>query len=326
MDRRAFVARIALALALPGRALAQGGGRVVRIGYLGFLVRPPDGKPPAELRDALAQLGYVEGRDVVFVSRFAEAQRERLPSLAREILDERVDVVVAGGTTGARRVADLTTRVPIVAAFSGDPVYVGVVASYAHPGANVTGVTDQAVELAAKRLEILKEAVPKAKRIAVLWNAQDSAMTLRYREISQAAARLDVTVEPLGVREPDDFGQAFEAMDRERPDAMFLVTDVLTMLNRHRVLAYANAKRIPVMFEQAFMAREGGLLSYGASSDEIWRRIAVQVDRVLRGANPADLPIEQPTRLNLVVNLRAAAGLGITLPPSLVERADEVVR
>jgi len=326
MKRRAFVAWNALALALPGSALAQGDGRVHRIGFLGGGVRPTDGKPPASLLEALAQLGYVEGRNVVFVSRWAEAQRERLPSLAREIVDERVELVFAAGTPAVEAAAAVTTRLPIVATFSGDPVGIGLATSLARPGRNVTGVTDQAVELSAKRLEILKEAVPKAARIAVLWNAQDRAMTLRYREIEQAAARLGVVVQALGVREPDDFAQAFAAMDRERPDAMFLVTDALTRLNRHRVLEYANARRIPAMFEFASFAREGGLLSYGADQDDLYRRAAFYVDRVFRGANPADLAIEQPTRLVLVVNLRAAAMLGITIPPSLAARADELVQ
>ncbi|MFI4923821.1 MAG: ABC transporter substrate-binding protein [Vicinamibacteria bacterium] len=285
-----------------------------------------DGKPPTSLRDALAQLGYVEGRSAAFASRWAEAQRERLPSLARELVDERVDVIVAAGVPAVEGAAAVTTRVPIVGAFSGDPVGVGLAASFARPGRNITGVTDQAIELSAKRLEILKEAVPKATRIAVLWNAQDRAMTLRYREIEQAALRLGVVVQPLGVREPDDFAQAFAAMDRQRPDAMFLVTDALTRLNRHRVLAYANANRIPAMFEHASFAREGGLLSYGADLDDMFRRVAVYVDRVLRGANPAELPIEQPTRLILVVNLKTATELGLALTPALVGRADEVVR
>jgi putative ABC transport system substrate-binding protein len=326
MQRRAFVARIALALALPGSASAQGDGRVHRIGFLGGGVRPPDGKPPAALLEGLAHLGYVEGRNVVFVSRWAEAQRDRFPSLVAELLEARVDLIVAGGTVAAASAARASTTIPIVALFSGDPVGVGLVASLARPGHNVTGVTDQAVELSAKRLELLKEAVPRAARIAVLWNAEDRAMTLRYREIEQAAARLGVVVQPLGVREPDDFGQAFATMDRERPDAMFLVTDALTRLNRHRVLEYANTKRIPAMFEYASFAREGGLLSYGAEQDDLYRRVAVYVDRVVRGASPAELAIEQPTRLTLVVNVRTAAALGLVLPPALLARADEIVR
>ena len=168
--------------------------------------------------------------------------------------------------------------------------------------------------------------MPKAARVAVLWNAEDRAMTLRYREIEQAAARLGVVVQPLGVREPDDFGQAFATMDRERPDAMFLVTDALTRLNRHRVLEYANTKRIPAMFEYASFTREGGLLSYGAEQDDLYRRVAVYVDRVVRGANPAELAIEQPTRLTLVVNVKTAAALGLVLPPALLARADEIVQ
>jgi putative ABC transport system substrate-binding protein len=326
MDRRAFVVRTALALAAPAVARAQPVSREVRIGFLFGGFAPPDRKPPDALRGAMADLGYVEGRNLTFTSRWSDAHRERMPALAQEIVAEHVDAIVAVNTFAAASAMRATTAVPIVGLFSGDPVSTGVVSSLGHPGGNVTGVTDHAVELSAKRPQILKETVPHATRVAVLWNAQDHAMTLRYQEIAQAAARLGVRVQPLGVREPDDFDQAFAAIDRERPDAMFLVTDALTQLNRKRVLDFANARRLPAMFEYPSLVREGGLMSYGANMDDLFRRIAGHLDRVLKGANPGDLQIEQPTRLSLVVNLRTAALLGIVLPPALVARADEVVR
>jgi putative ABC transport system substrate-binding protein len=202
----------------------------------------------------------------------------------------------------------------------------GLIASLARPGGNVTGITDQATELSAKRLELLKEAVPKASRIAVLWNADDRAMTLRYRETERAARVLRVTVQPFGVREPDDFDGAFAAMTRERPDALFLVTDSLTALYRKRVLDFAAQHRIPAMYEFSFLVRDGGLMSYGPSLDDNFRRAAVYVDRILKGAKPADLPVEQPTRYYLVVNIKTATGLGLTIPPSVLLRADELIQ
>jgi putative ABC transport system substrate-binding protein len=187
-------------------------------------------------------------------------------------------------------------------------------------------MTDNATALSAKRLEIIKEAIPKASRVGVLWNAQDQAMTLRYREIDKAAQALGVSVQPLGVREPDDFDRAFAAMDRERPDALFLVTDSLTNLNRKRVRDFAETRRIPAMYEYATLVREGGLLSYGPSLDDMFGRAAVYVDRILKGTKPSELPVEQPTRYYLVVNLKAAKALGITIPQSLLLRADEVIQ
>jgi putative ABC transport system substrate-binding protein len=204
-------------------------------------------------------------------------------------------------------------------------VRTGLIASLARPGGNITGTSAQETELSAKRLEVLKEAVPKAMRIAVLWNVNDRGMTLRYREIDRAARILHITVQPLGVGEPDDFDVAFSAMTRERPDALFLVTDALTTLNRKRVLDFAAAHRIPAMYEFDYLVRDGGLMSYGPSLDDIFGRAAVYVDKVLKGAKAGELPVEQLNKFYLVVNLKTARALGITIPQSLLLRADEVV-
>ena len=177
-----------------------------------------------------------------------------------------------------------------------------------------------------ERLELLKEAVPTASRIAVLWNARDQSMTLRYREIDRAARVLGVSVQPHGVREPDDFDHAFAAMDRERPDALFMVTDSLTNLNRKRVLDFVEMRRLPAMYEYASLVREGGLISYGPSFDDMFRRAAVYVDKILKGAKPSELPVEQPTRYYLVVNLKTAKALGLTIPQALLLRADELIQ
>jgi putative tryptophan/tyrosine transport system substrate-binding protein len=326
IDRRTFLAGAgAVLLAAPLAAEAQLAGKVWRIGYLTYGARPSDGRPPAALRDALVELGYVEGKTVTYVGRWAEAKRDRLPGLAAELVDLKVELIVTLGTPAAEAARAATSTIPIVIASAEDAVGIGLIASLARPGANITGITDQA-ELSAKRLEFLKEAVPKASRIAVLWNADHRAMTLRYGEIERAARILHVAVQPLGVREPDDFDVAFSAMARERPDALFLVTDALTTLNRKRVLDFAAVHRIPAMYEFGFLVREGGLMSYGADFDDIWRRAATYVDRILKGAKPGELPVEQPTRYYLLVNVKTAKALGLTIPPSLLGRADEVIQ
>ncbi len=326
-SRRKFIGVLAGgALATLRDAKAQHAGKVWRIGYLAAGVRPPDGAPPVALRQALQELGYVDGRNVIYSGRWAEARSERLPALAVELVGLKVDLIVIFGGKPALAVKEATATIPVVFVGSGDPVAVGLIASFSRPGGNITGISDQSTELSAKRLELLKEVVPKAERVAVLWNADDLAMTLRYREIEKAARVLRVTVQPLGVREPEDFDLAFSAMTRERPDALVLVTDVLTNLNRKRVLDFATTHSIPAMYEYGFLVRDGGLMSYGPDFDDMLRRAAVYVDRILKGSKPSDLPVEQPTRYYLLVNLKTAEALGLTIPQSLQLRADEVIQ
>ncbi len=327
MDRRRFIGVLAGgAFASLRDAKAQQPGKVRRIGFLSGGARTADAAPPAALRQALQELGYVDGTSISYVGRWAEAKSHRLPGLAAELVGLKVDLIVTQGGPAAEATKEATATIPIVIVSAGDAVGTGLIASLARPGGNVTGISDQATELSAKRLELLKEAVPKASRIAVLWNADDRAMTLRYREIEKAARLLGVTIQPLGVREPDDFDVAFSAMTRERPDALFLVTDALTVLNRRRVLDFATAHGVPAMYEVAFIVRDGGLMSYGPDIADSFRRAAVYADRILKGAKPDELPVEQPNRYYLVVNLKTAKALGITIPQSLLLRADEVIQ
>jgi putative ABC transport system substrate-binding protein len=327
IDRRTFLAGAgAVLLAAPPTARAQQASKVWRVGFLSGGARPPDGAPPAALRQALRELSHVEGTNVIYEGRWAEARRERFPGLAAELVGLKVDVVVTTGGQAATAARQATTTIPIVITNAGDAVATGLIASLARPGGNITGVTDPAAELSAKRLELLKEAVPKASRIAILWNADDLGMTLRYRQIEGAARILHVTVQPLGVREPEDFEAAFSAMTRERPDALFLVTDALTTLNRKRVFDFAATHRIPAMYEFGSLVKEGGLMSYGPDPPDSFRRAAAYVDKILKGAKPADLPVEQPTRYFLLINLKTAKALGLTIPPSVLGRADEVIQ
>jgi putative ABC transport system substrate-binding protein len=313
-------------LTAPFLAASQPSQRVYRVGHLAAGGRTPDGAPPRALREGLRDLGYLEGKNVAYEARFAEGKMERLPDLAAELVRLKVDVLVAQGGLAVGAARQTTSTIPIVIGLAaGDAVAMRWIESLARPGGNVTGLSDESVQLSAKRMELLKEAVPKAARIAVLWNANDQGMTLRYQEIEKAAQILRVEVQALGVREPDDFDVAFSTMTRRRPDAMFLVADALTMLNRKRVIEFAATHRIPAMYEASFIVRDGGLMSYGSSPEDSFRRAALYIDRIFKGAKPADLPAEQPTRYYLAVNLKTAATLGLTIPPSLRVRADDVI-
>ena len=327
--RSAVIVSVALSMlaAAPAPSVSQQPQKVFRVGNLAGGGRTPDGAPPAPFREALRALGYVEGRNIVYEARFAEGRTERLAGLAAELVQLKVDLIVTQSGPAAVAAKQATSTIPIVMALSaGDAVAIGLIASLARPGGNVTGMTDESIQLSAKRMEILKEAVPKASMIAILWNANDQGMTLRYREIEKAARILNVEVHALSVREPEDFAVAFSAMTRRRPDAMFLVADPLTLLNRKRVIEFAATHRIPAMYEFGFIVRDGGLMSYGPSAEDEFRQAALYVDRILKGAKPADLPAMQPTRYYLTVNAKTAATLGLTIPPSVLLRVDDVVQ
>jgi putative ABC transport system substrate-binding protein len=323
-----LIASVALALlAGPVTVAAQAPSKVFRVGYLSAGGRTPDGGPPGPLREALRSLGYVEGRNIAYEVRFAEGKLDRLPGLAAELVALKPDVIGTQGGRSTVAAKQATTTIPIVIALSaGDAVAVGWIASLARPGGNVTGMSDEVVQLSAKRMEILKEAAPQATRIAVVWNREDAGMTLRYREIEKAARTLNVDVQAFGVREPADFPTAFAEMTRRRPDAMFVVLDALTNVNRKQFIEFAAAQRIPAMYEAGFFVHDGGLMSYGSSALDEFRRAAAYIDRILKGAKPADLPAEQPTRYYLSINMKTAAALGLTVPPSLLLRADDVVQ
>lgn len=327
INRRRFLiaAGVLLAGPAPISGMAQQQGKTWRIGFLQGGARPANGLPPLALREGLAGLGYVAGTNLVYEGRWAEGQFDRLPALAADLVQLRVDAIVVTGWPATQSVKRATSTIPIVSAGVGDAVESGLAASLARPGANLTGMSDVEIELSSKRLQLLKETFPKASRIAVLWNQDDVGMTLRYRKIDAAAHSLGVNVQALGVREPDDFEGAFSAMKRARPDALFLVTDALTSLNRKRVIEFAAAQRIPAMYEFSSYVLDGGLMSYGSNPEESFRRAAYFVDRILKGAKPGDLPMEQPTRYYLHINLATAKALGLTIPQSVVLRADKVI-
>jgi putative ABC transport system substrate-binding protein len=244
--------------------------------------------------------------------------------LLDELVTSNLDVIITVGYPPAR-VAKQRTKLPVVVFAAGDPVTTGLVDSLAHPGGNITGISDVSAELTPKRMQLLKQMAPNLKRVAMLWNATDLGMTMRYRASELGAKAMDIGVLPLGVREPDDFGQAFATMDREKPDAILMVTDSLTALNRKRVFEYAAAHRLPAIFEFDWIVRDGGLMSYAPDLDETFARVAFLADRLIKGAKPGDLPFEQPTRFKLVINMKTAKTLDLEVPAALLATADEVI-
>jgi putative ABC transport system substrate-binding protein len=323
MRRRKFITLLGgAAVAWPSVVLAQ---RPSRVGLLSAPAPISDNSPAgAALIRGLAQHGYTQGRNLVFERRGAEGRLDRLPRLVEELVASKVDVIVANGyppTLAAKQ----GTTIPIVAINAGDPVSTGLVDSLARPGGNLTGISDVSAELTPKRMELLRMMAPGLRRVAILWNAADLGMTLRYRASEAGAKLMGISVQTLGVREPDDFEIAFKTMNSDMPDAILMVTDSLTNLNRKRVFEYVAAHRLPAIYEFEPLARDGGLMSYGPDFNESFGRVAALVDRVLKGAKPADLPFEQPTRFKLVINLKTARALGRDIPPTLLALADEVI-
>jgi len=327
IGRRQFISALGgAAAAWPLAAHAQQAGKIFRVGLLagGPAIGVTDERRKT-LLSVLAAHGIVEGQNLVFVQRFADGHLERLDGLAAELRATKVDVIVTFGFPAALAAKNSAKDVPVVITGAGDPVATGLVDGLARPGGNLTGVTELSTELSAKRLEILKDTVPDLRRVAMLWNAADLGMTLRYHSAEDAARVLGVKVQALGVREPNDFEDAFAAMTSERPDGILMVSDALTMLNRKRVVEFANAKRLPTIFENGVVVRDGGLMSYGPNQSDIGERAAELVVRILRGARPADLPLELPTRFELIINLKTAKALGLGFPPKVSARADEVI-
>jgi len=249
---------------------------------------------------------------------------DRLPRLVDELVASKVDVIVAIGYPSALAAKQGTT-LPVVSFTTGDPVGTGLVDGLARPGGHITGISDVSAEITPKRLELLKDMAPGLRRVAVLWNAADLGMTLRYRAAEAGAKVMGITVQPLGVREPNDFDQVFAAMNSDMPDAILMVSDALTSLNRKRVFEFAAAHRLPAIYENDLYVRDGGLMSYGPDLNESFARVAALVDRILKGARPAELPFEQPTLFRFVLNLKTAKSLGLTVPLTLQASADEVI-
>jgi putative tryptophan/tyrosine transport system substrate-binding protein len=327
VKRREFITLLGGAvIAAPRAGVAQTPTGVCRVALVSPGGPLPESAPYAKLLlGGLARLGYTLGQNLVLEGpRGAPGQAVQLPRLMDELKASKVDVIVVFGYPAA--VAAKAAGIPTVVAFGvGDPVATGLVVNLARPEGNITGISDVATTLSTKRLGLLKELLPKLHRVAMLWNKDDLGMSLRYDASAKAAVAMGVDVQAVGVREPDDFNKAFAVMDREPPDAILMVSDSLTVLNRKRVFEYAAAHRLPAIYEYDPLVREGGLMSYGPDLKESFERAASMVDRIVKGAKPADLPFEQPTRYLFVLNLKTAKSISLDIPPTVLALADEVV-
>jgi len=318
--RKLLVAIGAGALAAP-LAFAQQPAKIPRVGYLVLREAGLQGKFQQGLRD----LGYVEGRNIVVEYRSAGGKEERLPALAAELVGLKVDVLVAPDPPSYTAAIKATKTIPIVIRASGDPVAAGLVASLAHPGGNVTGVFTLYTELNGKRLELLKEAVPGTSRVMVLWNHWSAEAKSSLETVERAARTLGLQLVPVEVRGAGDFEAAFKTAARERANALLVLRAPLIVSNAALIAGLAAKARLPAMYDEAGYTEAGGLMSYGASLPELYRHTATYVDKILKGAKPADLPVEQPTKFEMVVNMKTAKALGIKIPNSILVRADRVI-
>jgi putative ABC transport system substrate-binding protein len=309
-------------------ASAQQPKKVPRIGYLSPLSPSSESTRSEAIRLALRERGHIEGQNITTEYRYAEGKLDRLPALAAELVDLKVDIIVAAGTDRVIWAAKNATKtIPIVmSGASLDPVEAGIVDSLARPGGNVTGVTILATELGGKRLELLKEAVPKVARVAVLYDPANPPSVLELKEVQTTARALGLTVRPLELRAADGFETVFASLNKERPDGLFVLSSPLMNANQKRTVGFALKSRLPSMYSNREHVDAGGLMSYGADRADSYRRVAYFVDRILKGAKPADLPVEQPKKFELIINLKAAKQIGLTIPPNVLARADKVLK
>jgi putative ABC transport system substrate-binding protein len=328
VDRRGFLlTSLAGALAGPLAAGAQPAGKVYCIGVLWNAAAnaPLSLRSVEAFEQGLRERGWVEGQNIIIERRYAEGRAQQFPDLAADLVRLKVDVIVAVAGPATRAAKQATMTIPIVATGVSDPVGQGFVASLARPGGNVTGLATLFPELAAKRLALLKEALPAVSRVAVLWNAANPGNVIIWKEVQVAARTLGITLQSREVRGPNDFEGAFAAMTRERPEALLTVDDPLVFHYQTSIVDFAAKKRLPAMHAFRDAVEVGELMAYSANIPDMLRRTATFVDKILKGAKPADIPIEQPTKFELVINLKTAKTLGLTIPPSLLARADQVI-
>jgi putative ABC transport system substrate-binding protein len=324
MQRRKFLSLLGGAAAWPLVARAQQPRKLSTIGFLGPNTALLDSQRVNAFVQRLRELGWIEGHNIAIEFRWGEGRNERLAEFAADLVRINVDVIVTSGTPQVLAAKQATSVIPVVFAAVGDPVGTGLVASLARPGGNVTGSSLQATDLAGKRLELLREIVPGLRRLAIMANSDSPAPVVEMREVQATAATLGLEVVTSEIRHPDDIAPAFEAF-KGRAGAIYICNDPLVTTNRIRISTLAMGVRLPTMFNVREFVEVGGLISYGPNFLYLYRRSADFVDKILRGTKPADIPVEQPTKYDLVVNLITAKALGITIPPSLLARADEVI-
>jgi len=305
---------------------AQQKGKMYRIGFLGNSTAALEANLVGPFREGLRDLGYEEGQNVVIEYRWAEGKYERLPTLIAELIARKVDVIVTAGTPGTQAVKKATTSVPLVMVAVGDPVGTGIVASLNRPGGNITGLTSISPELEGKRLELLRVVIPKLSHVAILWNPVNAYHVIEMKEAQSAASALRMKVLSLGVRTPEELDGAFAAINRERAGALLVLADRLFLHHRTRIMDFSAQHRLPGVHAYRELVEVGGLMSFGPSYAGMHRRAATYVDKILKGAKPADLPVEQPATFELVINLKTAKALGLTIPQSVLLRATEVIQ
>jgi ABC-type uncharacterized transport system substrate-binding protein len=324
--RRRFLGTLAGGLlAAPLAAEAQPAGKVTRIGVLETTSPALNAANLDAFRRGLRELGYVEGHNFTIEYRTADGRPERFPGLAAELVRLKVDVILTRGTPAVMAAKNATGTIPVVMAASADPVLSGVVSSLARPGGNVTGLSADVVEVSGKRLELIREVAPGVSRVAALFNMSNPNDALQWKEMESAAPSLRLQLQLLDVRKPGDFAGAFDAAVKARAGALVVGIDALTWANHRSIVDLAAKRRLPAMYAGREFVDAGGLIAYGVSYPHLYHRAATYVDKILKGAKPADLPVEQPTKFELVINLKTARALGLTIPPSLLQRADEVI-
>ncbi len=323
LTRTALVGLGAMILSAPVVA-AQSPVKAARIGVLAGVTASTHAVREEAFRQGLKELGYVEGRNIMIEYRYAEGRPERLPALAAELVRLNVDLILTTGDQGVRAAKQASQTIPIVVALTGDLVGPGYVGSLARPGGNITGLTSFS-ELSAKRLELLKTAFPKVSRVAILWNPNNAINVAGFKELEVAARALRIQLVPLDVRRADDFEGAFPAALRARVDALIVFADALLLTHRARIADFAAKNRLPTMYTNQDYMDAGGLMFYGPNVADMYRRAATYVDKILKGAKPGDLPIEQPTKFEFVINLKTAKALGLTIPQPILFRADRVI-
>ena len=307
-------------------ATAQPGAKIVKIGILQVGTGAGAGHLSAAFKQAMRDRGYVEGQHVVFEHRFGEGKRERLSAAAAELVRIKVDIIVTSTDEGVAAVKQQTQTIPIVMANSTDPVGTGFVVNLARPGGNITGNSAMSQELSGKRLELMKQVVPELSRVAILWNPEIRGAVLEYKETVGAARTLHLQLQSGEASRAGDFERAFAAMTAGRAQALVVpAVNPLVFSNRGEIVSLAQKNRLPSIYGERSFADAGGLIAYGPNAVDLWRRAAVYVDKILKGAKPGDLPVEQPTTFELVINLKTARALGLAIPPSVVRRADYVI-
>jgi putative ABC transport system substrate-binding protein len=299
--------------------------RVYRIGFISSASSAAMAARDEAFRQGLRALGYVVGQNITIEYRWADGKSERLPGFAAELVNLKLDVIVTHGVVATRAVKQASTTIPIVIAAADDPLATGLVPSLARPGGNITGLSIITPDLTGKRLELLKEILPGGTRVAVLWNSDNPISEPELRKAEAAARSLGLQLQSIGVRDPREFASAFSSMKTERAGALFLLSDAMFFGQRKEIVDLAASNRLPLVAHLREFADAGGLMAYGPNVVDLHRRAATYVDKILKGANPGDLPVEQPTKFELVINLKTAKALGLTIPQSLLQRADQVI-